>query len=72
MSVGDGLPTALQMCSAWLARRTARFMILATFKSSGPNNPFARALLLADPDVSENAGNPITQEVMAWLSPAGK
>jgi hypothetical protein len=71
MGIDHGLPTALQMCSTWLARRTARFMVLATFKSYGPNNSLGRAVLLADPDVSENAGKPITQEVTDWLSPAG-
>jgi hypothetical protein len=71
MSIDDGLPTALQMCSTWLMRRTARFMVLATFKSSGPNNSLGRAVLLADPDISENAGKPITQEVTEWLSPSG-
>jgi hypothetical protein len=72
MSIEDGLPTALQMCSAWLARCTARVMVLATFTSNGPNNPLGRAVLLADPDVSEFAGKPITQEVTDWLSPVGK
>ena len=70
MGIDDGLPTALQMCSTWLVRRTARFMVLATLKSYSPNNSLSRAVLLADPDVSENTGKPITPEVTDWLSRA--
>jgi hypothetical protein len=72
MRLEDGLPTALQMCSGWLARRAARFMVLATFAAHGSENQIGRAVLLADPESCRAAVDPLTESVTDWLSHSGK
>jgi hypothetical protein len=72
MRVEDGLPTALQMCSGWLTRRIARFMVFATFASDGSGNQLGRAVLLADPEITHAPAEPLTSSVTEWLSLVGK
>jgi hypothetical protein len=72
MRIEDGLPIAFQMCSGWLARHAARFMVLATFLSSNTNNQMGRAVLLAEPEFSHVAVEQLTESVTEWLSQAGK
>lgn len=59
----EGLPVALALSAAWLARKEARAMVLATFNgvtavSSG------RALLLA---AAESSGRLLTDSLIDWL-----
>jgi len=69
MSPSDGVPVALQLCANWLGRRTARWMVLATFAAKGLQYRYSRALVLGYP--AERAGAPLTQSVTNWLLQVG-
>lgn len=62
-----GLPTALTLCQAWLARKAARMMVVAACRTSASGATFARALLLAPPGVLPDA-EPLTASELAWLT----
>lgn len=67
----QGVPVALQMCSGWLARGTARCVVLATHTSRGADAHFSRAVLFAHPDISVGLVKPSTPSITDWLSHAG-
>jgi hypothetical protein len=67
MAPEDGIPVALMMCAAWLERRAARFMVVATCRASGAAGMMSHAVLLAPPGFS-GPGKPLTQSVVSWLA----
>ena len=67
----EGVPVALQLCSGWLTRGVARYMVLATFRAADLTTGFSRALLLAHSEQSGEFGNPLTQSVADWLIQIG-
>jgi hypothetical protein len=69
MTPRDGLPVALTMCAAWLERKAARFMVLATHRAGNAGTPMSRAVLVA-PARFSGAGKPI-MESAAWLMFSG-
>jgi hypothetical protein len=71
MPLHDGVPTALQMCSGWLTRHMARYMVLATYRASDLTTGFSRAVLLAQPEPSGEIVIPMTQAVSDWLTQNG-
>ncbi|MGO9317556.1 MAG: hypothetical protein ACLPXT_01280 [Terracidiphilus sp.] len=67
MTPQDGIPVALTLCAGWLARKMARFMVLATCRVTNSGTMMSHALLLAPPGFSES-GSPLTGSVIAWLA----
>jgi hypothetical protein len=67
MDPQDGLPTALTLCQAWLARKAARLMVVAACRTDAAGATLARALLLAPPGVL-TTGKQLTAPELAWLT----
>ena len=63
----DGIPVAMMLCAGWLARRAARFMIVATCHTGSSGTTVSRAMLLAPPGFS-GAGTPLAESVVTWLA----
>jgi len=64
----DGVPVALQICASWLTRRSARWMVLATFRAESAGTGFSRAILLAQADQLRKPGNSSIQSAAEWLT----
>lgn len=64
----NGVPVALQLCAGWLRRRSARWMVLATFRADSAGTGFSRAILLAHADPLRKPGNCPMQSVAEWLT----
>lgn len=72
MNPDNGVPVALTLCSAWLTRRVAGYMVLATFRATDSAAGFSRAVLLAHPEQSTRPANLRTQSsVPDWLTNIG-
>jgi hypothetical protein len=72
MDPNHGVPLALTLCSAWLSRRVARFMVLATFRRNDSAAGFSRAVLFARTELSEGPSNlPDLSSVSDWLKNIG-
>ena len=67
----DGVPVALQLCSGWLSRRAARYVVLATFRAADLTTGFSRAVLLTRRESGQGFGNLLTQSVADWLIQIG-
>jgi hypothetical protein len=68
----NGVPVALKLCTGWLTRRVARYMVLATFRAADHTTGFSRAVLLAHPELSGGLGNLLTlSSVSDWLIQIG-
>lgn len=68
MNPDHGVPVAITLCSAWLARRVARYMVLATFRATDSTTEISRALLLAPPGLPRISGDMRTlSSVSGWL-----
>jgi hypothetical protein len=67
MAPREGVPVALTMCAGWLARKTARFMVVATHCTGSSGAMKSRAILLA-PSGFQGTGEPLTESVISWLS----
>jgi hypothetical protein len=64
----NGVPVALKLCTGWLNRRVARYMVLATFRAADLTTGFSRAVLLAYPELSTGPVNQLTRSsVSDWL-----
>jgi hypothetical protein len=66
MAPRDGVPVALIVCANWLARKVARFMVVAAHRTSCSGAMMSRAELLAPPEFS-GTGKPLTESTAAWL-----
>jgi len=69
MTPQEGIPVALTLCAGWLARKAARFMIVATCHTSSTGKLISHALLLA-PEGFTGAGKPLTESEIIWLAAA--
>jgi hypothetical protein len=69
MTPRDGFPVALIMCAAWLERKAARFMVVATHRAGSAGALMSRAVLVAPAGFS-GAGKPIAESA-AWLTFSG-
>ena len=67
MAPQDGIPVALTLCAGWLARKTARFMVVAPCRTSSSGTMMSHAVLLAPPGFS-GSGTPLTESVITWLA----
>lgn len=67
MAPRDGVPIAFAMCTGWLARKAARFMVVATHSTHGSGAMMSRAVLLA-PRGFTGSSKPLTESVIAWLA----
>jgi len=67
MTPQDGIPVALTLCAGWLARKAARFMIVATCRTNSSGNLMSHALILA-PEGFSGAGKPLTEMEINWLA----
>ncbi len=67
MDPQDGIPVAMDLCTAWLARKAAPFMIVATCRTSSSGAMKSHAALLATSGFS-GSGAPLTESVIAWLA----
>jgi hypothetical protein len=67
MDPQDGIPVAMDLCTAWLARKAASFMIVATCRTSSSGAMKSHAALLATSGFS-GSGAPLTESVIAWLA----
>lgn len=68
----NGVPVALKLCTGWLSRRVARYMVLATFRTTDLTTGFSRAVLLAHSELSGGLGNLLTQSAVSdWLLQIG-
>jgi hypothetical protein len=63
----DGIPVALTLCTGWLARKVAKFMIVATCRTSSFGTMMSHAVLLA-PSGFSGAGTPLTESIITWLA----
>lgn len=66
MAPQDGMATALLMCTSWLERKSARFMVVATHSTSSSGAMMSRAVLLAPPGFT-GSGDPLTESTISWL-----
>lgn len=67
MDPQDGLPVAINLCSAWLARKVAPFMIVTTCRAGSSGAMLSRAALLAPAGFS-GSDAPLTESLMTWLA----
>jgi hypothetical protein len=67
MTPREGIPVALTLCAGWLARKAAKFIVVATCGAGNSGAMMSRALLLAPPEFSGPAA-PLTESVIAWLA----
>jgi hypothetical protein len=70
MAPQDGLATALLLCTSWLERKSARFMVVATHSTGSSGAMMSRAVLLAPPEFA-GAGAPLTESTISWLGSGG-
>ena len=62
-----GIPVALTLCAGWLARKAAKFIVVATCGAGSSGSMMSRALLLA-PSGFAGLGTPLTESVITWLA----
>jgi hypothetical protein len=67
MDPQDGVSVAIDLCAAWLARKAAPFMIVATCRTSSSGAMKSHAVLLA-PSGFSGSGTPLTESLIAWLA----
>ena len=68
----DGVSVALHLCAGWLRRRSARWMVLATFRGHSIETGCSRAILLADPESFKQPANDLNCAVAEWLAYTGE
>jgi hypothetical protein len=66
----DGFSIALMMCAAWLERKAARFMVVATHRADDSGSMLSRAVLVA-PAGFLGPGKPIMESAFSWLTFSG-
>jgi hypothetical protein len=72
MPPANGVPVALQLCTGWLARRAARYMVLATYRAASLTTGFGRAVILAHTELSGGPGTlQLPTSVSDWLIQTG-
>jgi hypothetical protein len=67
MSLQEGIPVGVLICSTWLARGIARKMVLATFRKTAASGRLGRAVLVSLGYPSERQ-SPFDRVSLAWLA----
>ena len=67
----DGVPVALELSAGWLTRRSAQWMVLATYTADSVETGLGRAVLLAPATCAKNPGKFSISSASQWLMRPG-